>query len=263
MSDDSSAKPAENLREAALQLRTDENALKLARLRSDLSSEAGSESNASSPHFYSSSVRHDDPSLDSYISTTYTPHDHRADSSEAHNIVLPSANSASERQLEEQGVKLDLLRRAHSQRAKETLDQLQHAASGASSHGHESSAQSIDSNISISTDTVRQRSQQLRQVSGDLKRFAVEQRTSAEDAVANYLLQVVHRQLGRHTVAFLFGSSSHTVTQALLHQPGASMHILRCRRTSSQMTQVVGYQNTAETLGQAPEVLQPVTETLG
>ena len=184
-SENSSPQP-EPLQQSSQQINADDNAVKLARMRSDLSSEGGSGSPPSSPHFYSSSVRRSDPSLDSYSSS-----ERKRGAFEAEDEDFPSADSASERQFEEQAVKLDLLRRAHSQRAKETLEQLQigRSASGASSQANEApNRQSQDSNIS--SDAVRQQSQQLRLASEELKRLAVEQRTSAEDAVANFLFQV-------------------------------------------------------------------------
>lgn len=159
------------------------NAFSMARMRSDLVSEADSDGAPSSPHFYSSSVRQNSPSVESYSTDT----DDGA--GEEHSDHIPQTASASEQQLEEEAVKLDLLRRTHAQRAKATLEQLQ-MSSAASLTGSQGSDTLRKNSGGISSTLVRERSQQLRQASGDLKRFAVEQRTSAEDAVADFLLQV-------------------------------------------------------------------------
>ena len=60
-----------------------------------------------------------------------------------------------------------------------------------------SSNTSIDSrhhSNELSVDLVRHQSEQLKQASGDLKRLAEEQRTLAEEAVANFLLKVLQVQ---------------------------------------------------------------------
>lgn len=161
------------------------NALNLAKMRSDLSSETDSEAGPSSPHFYSSSVRQNSPSVDSYSTDAED-----FETAKEHNDRAELASSASEQQLEEEAVKLDLLRRTHAQRAKETLEQLQISSAASATGSQAGDTPKRRSGDGISTNLVRERSQQLRQASEDLKRLAVEQRTSAEDAVANYLFQV-------------------------------------------------------------------------
>lgn len=156
----------------------------MARMRSDLSSEADSEGAPSSPHFYSTSVRQNSPSIDSYSTDT----DDRS-SAEEHADRIAQTDSVAVQQLEQEAVKLDLLRRGHAQRAKEVLEQLQNssaASAGGSQSGDTPRRQSAEG---ISPSLVRERSQQLRQASEDLRRLAVEQRSSAEDAVADFLFQ--------------------------------------------------------------------------
>ncbi len=167
--------------------------LKIARARSDVLSDAEDEHGPSSPHFYSQSVRKSSPSLDSYISDI-----ENSAPDNAHDLKLdnPSQNDPeSDKQVHEQAVRLDLLRRQHSARARQTLEHLQNTTAPASgSQASESPRRGLSetrrSNSGLSVDMVREQSQQLKQASGDLKRLAEEQRTLAEEAVANFLLQV-------------------------------------------------------------------------
>ena len=167
--------------------------LKIARVRSDILSDAEDEHGPSSPHFYSQSVRKSSRSLDSYISDI-----ENSAPDNAHDIKVDdtSQNDAqSDQQVHEQAVRLDLLRRQHSARARQTLEHLQNTAAPSSgSQASESPrggpSETRRSNSGLSVDMVREQSQQLKQASGDLKRLAEEQRTLAEEAVATFLLQV-------------------------------------------------------------------------
>ena len=165
--------------------------LKIARARSDLS-DAEDEHGPLSPHFYSQSVRKSSRSLDSYISDI-----ENSAPDNAHDTKFdPSQNDPeSDQQVHEQAVRLDLLRRQHSARARQTLEHLQNTAAPSSgSQASESPrggpSETRRSNSGLSVDMVREQSQQLKQASGDLKRLAEEQRTLAEEAVATFLLQV-------------------------------------------------------------------------
>ena len=161
----------------------------MARARSDISSDAEDGNGPSSPHFYSLSVRKSSPSLDSYQAGN-TP-DFTDDAGIDESI---QEDMDSDQRVDEQAVKLDLLRRQHSQRAKQTLEQLQTAASIASQSRDSPKRPSSDiqrTSSGVSMDMVRQQSEQLKQASGDLKRLAEEQRTLAEEAVANFLLKVL------------------------------------------------------------------------
>ncbi|KAL0049226.1 hypothetical protein WJX82_009144 [Trebouxia sp. C0006] len=165
--------------------------LKIARVRSDILSDAEDEHGPSSPHFYSQSVRKSSRSLDSYISDI-----ENSAPDNAHDTKFdPSQNDPeSDQQVHEQAVRLDLLRRQHSARARQTLEHLQNTAAPSSgSQASESPrggpSETRRSNSGLSVDMVREQSQQLKQASGDLKRLAEEQRTLAEEAVATFLLQ--------------------------------------------------------------------------
>jgi len=166
--------------------------LKVARACADLS-DAEDEHGPSSPHFYSQSVRKSSRSLDSYISDI-----ENSAPDNAHDIKVDDASqndAQSDQQVHEQAVRLDLLRRQHSARARQTLEHLQNTAAPspgfqASESPRRGSSETRRSNSGLSVDMVREQSQQLKQASGDLKRLAEEQRTLAEEAVANFLLQV-------------------------------------------------------------------------
>lgn len=177
---------------ASAQESSSDSKLKITRARSDISSNAEDDNGPSSPHFYSLSVRKSSPSLDSYPADSVNS---AADSLEDFNIDDSiKEDLASEQQVHEQAVKLDLLRRQHSQRAKQTLEQLQTAASTASQRSESPGRPSSEprrSNSGVAMQLVRQQSEQLKQASGDLKRLAEEQRTLAEEAVANFLLKVL------------------------------------------------------------------------
>lgn len=184
--------------------------LKIARARSDILSDAEDEHGPSSPHFYSQSVRKSSRSLDSYISDI-----ENSAPDNAHDIKFDVASQndpESDQQVHEQAVRLDLLRRQHSARARQTLEHLQNTAAPSSgSQASESPrggpSETRRSNSGLSVDMVREQSQQLKQASGDLKRLAEEQRTLAEEAVANFLLQVaLHaRKHHRERMHFILG----------------------------------------------------------
>ena len=169
--------------------------IKIARARSDTSTDVEDENGPSSPHFYSLSVRQSSPSLDSYISDIENKAP-EADDDTFHEAEDPAA----EQQVHEQAVKLDLLRRQHSAKAKQTLEHLQSSRASMGSRAS-SSRTSVDSghhSNEVSVDLVRHQSEQLKQASGDLKRLAEEQRTLAEEAVANFLLKVLDTSSLRH-----------------------------------------------------------------
>lgn len=190
----------------------------MARLRSDVSTEADSEGAPSSPHFYSTSVRQNSPSVDSYSTDTDD-----VGSTDEHNDRVTQADAATDQQLEQEAVKLDLLRRGHAQRAKETLEQLQSSSAPGSQAEDTPRRRSAEG---ISSSLVREQSQQLRQASEDLKRLAVEQRSSAEDAVADFLFQVqqlpclqllLSRELTQCALLFVSSQeSTHGSWQAIL-----------------------------------------------
>ncbi|DBA82124.1 TPA: hypothetical protein ACH3X1_007113 [Trebouxia sp. C0004] len=166
--------------------------LKVARARSDILSDAEDEHGPSSPHFYSQSVRKSSRSLDSYVSDI-----ENSAPDNAHDIkvdVASQKDAERDQEVHEQAVRLDLLRRQHSARARQTLEHLQNTAvpssgSQASESPRRGLSETRRSNSGLSVDMVREQSQQLKQASGDLKRLAEEQRTLAEEAVANFLLQ--------------------------------------------------------------------------
>lgn len=163
---------------------------------SDHSSEAEDENRPGSPHFYSLSVRQDSPSLESYHADTANSKSKNLDDYEIDDCI--EEDLTSDQQVQEQAVKLDLLRREHSQRARQTLEQLQTAASTASQRSESPRRSSFGSkrtSSNVSMDLVRQQSEQLKQASGDLKRLAEEQRTLAEEAVATFLLKVLPKLL--------------------------------------------------------------------
>lgn len=178
--------------EAVKQQSEADSQLKIARARSDIRSDAEDEHGPSSPHFYSQSVRKSSRSLDSYISDIENS---APDNENDTKFDVASHNDTeSDQQVHEQAVRLDLLRRQHSARARQTLEHLQNTAAPSSgSQASESPRRELSdtrrSNSGLSVDMVREQSQQLKQASGDLKRLAEEQRTLAEEAVANFLLQ--------------------------------------------------------------------------
>lgn len=191
MSDPSNADLASPRTSAAGQAVSSDNNAKVARARSDISNDTEDGDGPASPHFYSTSVRKSSPSLDSYhadsVNSAYNLDEYDIDDS-------IKDDPASEQQVSEQAVKLDLLRRQHSQRARHTLEQLQTAASTASQRSdsptRKFSLETRRTSSGVSMEIVRQQSEQLKQASGDLKRLAEEQRTLAEEAVANFLLKV-------------------------------------------------------------------------
>ena len=206
------------------ELRSDSK-LKITRARSDISSDAEDDNGPSSPHFYSLSVRKSSPSLETYpADSVNTPADSLAEFNIDDSI---KEDLASEQQVHEQAVKLDLLRRQHSQRARQTLEQLQTAASTAASTASQRSdspgrppSEPKRSNSGVAMELVRQQSEQLKQASGDLKRLAEEQRTLAEEAVANFLLKVLH-SMPIHLVHSVIASWSllfHAQVPAMLFQ---------------------------------------------
>lgn len=227
MSDPSSlGVPARPRTSRADQELTSGSKIKVTRARSDISSEAEDENRSSSPHFYSLSVRQDSPSLDSYHADTANSTSINLDDYEIDKSIQEDLSS--DQQFDEQAVKLDLLRREHSQRARHTLEQLQTAASTASQRSDSPARSSFESrrtNSGVSMELVRQQSEQLKQASGDLKRLAEEQRTLAEEAVANFLLKVGHP------------APPHPPTEAVMMTLHASeritLHIVvpACRRT--------------------------------
>ena len=168
-----------------------DNRVKVARARSDVSSDNKDGDGPPSPHFYSLSVRKGSPSVDSYHADSVNSASNNLDD---YDIDGSIRDPVSEQQVNEQAVKLDLLRRQHSQRARHTLEQLQTAASTASQRSdsptRRSSTETRRTSSGVSMEIVRQQSEQLKQASGDLKRLAEEQRTLAEEAVANFLLKV-------------------------------------------------------------------------
>ena len=186
--------------------------MKVTCARSDISIGAEDENGPSSPHFYSSSVRTSSPSLDTYPVDTAND---LPSSLETYGIDsnVPD-DPAAEQQVHEQAVKLDLLRRQHSQKAKQTLEQLQTAASTASQT--DASFDIIRSNSGMSMELVRQQSDQLKQASGDLKRLAEEQRTLAEEAVANFLLKVLYYMADVLCEGFTLVHSDFTATSACI-----------------------------------------------
>ena len=191
--------------------------LKIVRARSDLLSDAEDEHAPSSPHFYSQSVRKSSRSLDSYISDIENSapdnvHDMKFD-------VASQNDPESDQQVHEQAVRLDLLRRQHSARARQTLVHLQNtaapsSASQASESPRRGSSEPRRSNSGLSVDMVREQSQQLKQASGDLKKLAEEQRTLAEEAVANFLLQVALYARKHHMECMYF------ILVLYMHGPG-------------------------------------------
>ena len=192
MSDPSKADLASPRTSAAGQEVSSNNKVKVARARSDISNDTEDGDGPSSPHFYSMSVRKGSPSLDSYHADSVNSTSNSLDDYDIDGSIRD--DSASEQQVSEQAVKLDLLRRQHSQRARHTLEQLQTAASTASQRSdsptRRSSTEPRRTSSGVSMEIVRQQSEQLKQASGDLKRLAEEQRTLAEEAVANFLLKV-------------------------------------------------------------------------
>lgn len=200
--------------------------LKIARARSDMLTEAQEENAPSSPHFYSLSVRKGSPSLDSYISDIENSAPDNQQGFDIDDAIKEDA--ASEQQVREQAVRLDLLRRQHSATARQTLEQLQHsAASTSGSHGSESpnraaSSETRRSNSGVSVDIVRQHSEQLKQASGEVRRVAEEQRTLAEEAVANFLLQVSTRCALLQPCIMRLHSILYIVTTALQRQRSTS-----------------------------------------
>ena len=175
---------------AAVQNASSDSKMKVSRARSDLSNDTEDGDGPSSPHFYSLSVRQDSSSLDGYHADSVDASNNLDDYNIDDSI---RGDFASEQQVNEQAVKLDLLRRQHSQRARHTLEQLQTAASTASQRSdspNRSSSAPRRTSSGVSMELVRQQSEQLKQASGDLKRLAEEQRTQAEEAVANFLLKV-------------------------------------------------------------------------
>ncbi len=187
---DLSASDLPSYNSAAVKNADADSKFKISRARVDISTDAEDEHGPSSPHFYSTSVRKSLPTLDSYISDIENS---APDNNQDFDIDgTPTEDVASEQQVHEQAVRLDLLRRQHSARARQTLEQLQNTAT--STAGSDSprggSSETRRTNSGVSVDMVRQQSEQLKQASGDLKRLAEEQRTLAEEAVANFLLQV-------------------------------------------------------------------------
>lgn len=192
MADPSIAKLASPRTSAAGQETSSDNKVKVARARSDISDDTEDGDGPSSPHFYSLSVRKSSPSLDSYHADSVNSASNNLDDYDIDGSIKDDL--ASEQQVNEQAVKLDLLRRQHSQRARHTLEQLQTAASTASQRSDspttKSSTEFRRTSSGVSMGIVRQQSEQLKQASGDLKRLAEEQRTLAEEAVASFLLKV-------------------------------------------------------------------------
>ena len=187
--------------EAVKQQSEADSQLKIARARSDIRSDAEDEHGPSSPHFYSQSVRKSSRSLDSYISDIENSAPDNENDTKFD--VASHDDTESDQQVHEQAVRLDLLRRQHSARARQTLEHLQNTAAPSSgSQASESPRRELSdtrrSNSGLSVDMVREQSQQLKQASGDLKRLAEEQRTLAEEAVANFLLQVALHACKHH-----------------------------------------------------------------
>ena len=186
-----SASPAQQKQPAGQEPGSDMK-LKIARARSEISSDAEDKQAPSSPHFYSQSVRKSSRSLDSYISDIENS---APDSTQDAEVDAAAKHGTeSDQQVHEQAVRLDLLRRQHSARARQTLEHLQNTIppapiSQASDSPRRSSSDARRTSSGMSVDMVREQSQQLKQASGDLKRLAEEQRTLAEEAVANFLLQ--------------------------------------------------------------------------
>lgn len=166
--------------------------VKVARARSGISNDTEDDDGPPSPHFYSMSVRQGSPSIDSYHADSVNSASNNLDDYDLDGSTR--GDTASEQQVDNKAVKLDLLRRQHSLRARHTLEQLQTAASTASQRSdsptRRSSTETRRTSSGVSMEIVRQQSEQLKQASGDLKRLAEEQRTLAEEAVASFLLKV-------------------------------------------------------------------------